>query len=115
MIRPNGAGGKVLVHVARMQAWLDRALPDLQAAQFHGDFARGPRLAGRDGASWISLGSPWASGRLVRADDGSSSWSAHRHADGASVLDGRSDTTSLQQLDALAAVVRRDDLAPVAW
>ena len=98
-----------------LQSWLERTLPDLRAAGVHGDFARGPRLAGRDGASWVSLGSPWASGRLVRADDGSSSWSAHRHADGASLLDGHSDTTSLLQLDVLAAVVQRDVRAPAPW
>jgi hypothetical protein len=97
------------VTAREMQRWLARSLPDLHAARIHADFARGRRLGRRGSASWVSLTSPWASGRLVRATDGSSSWAAHRHHDGAALLDGRSARTSLLQLDTLVDAIRQPD------
>ena len=73
------------------------ALGRLGVTATHG---AGPDLAQR-GSSWVSLSSSRGSGRLVRAADGSTRCTAHRHADGASLVDTQAATTTREQLDTL--------------
>ena len=63
-------------------------------------YGAAPHLAHR-GPTWVSLASDRGSGRLVRHDDGSTRSSAHRYADGASLVDSRGLTTTHEQLDTL--------------
>jgi hypothetical protein len=80
--------------------WLTRAGPALDSMEISAVHGRGPRLVA-DGATWISLSSPWGCGRLVRAADGSSRSTAHRYSDGATVIESRSTTTTEAQLERL--------------
>jgi hypothetical protein len=80
--------------------WLTRAGPALATRRISAVHGRGPRLVA-DGATWISLSSPWGCGRLVRAADGSSQSTAHRYSDGATVIESRSTTTTEEQLERL--------------
>lgn len=80
--------------------WCTHARPALAKRRITALHGRGPRLV-TDGATWISLSSPWGCGRLVRAADGSSRSTAHRYRDGASVVDSRSRITTEEQLELL--------------
>jgi hypothetical protein len=80
--------------------WLARAGPALASKRISAVHGRGPRLVA-DGATWISLSSPWGCGRLVRAADGSSRSTAHRYSDGATVIESQARTTTEEQLERL--------------
>ena len=90
--------------------WLTDAGPSLAAMRVSATHGVAPRLV-YDGPTWISFSSPWGSGRLVRAADGSSQSTAHRYRDGATVIDSRSPTTTEAQLESLIHSLQRSEAA----
>ncbi len=96
-----------------LQRWADGARVTLWDRRIAIVFARGADLGRADPASWISVVSATASGRLIRQGDGRSERHARRHTDGLVVMDATSDRTTLADLweliDALAPGTRSDE------
>lgn len=88
-----------------MQRWLVESGADLAAVGVRGVFGRAPRTGGGPPSSWISLQSNVGAGRLVRADDGTCSSHARRHADGIEHLHRSAGVTTSAEFGALVAAL----------
>lgn len=84
--------------------WLRGAEPELNELGITATHAAGAKMAS-GAASWISFSSRHGSARVVRAEDGSCRSTAHRYADGASVLDTTSPSTTIDDLRAVASAI----------
>lgn len=92
--------------------WLTDNAASLGDRRINASLGRRIAPQGDEPVVWISLSSEWASGRLVRAADGSSEIAAHRFSDGAPLLLRRHPTTTAAQLDELADACARPHDAP---
>jgi hypothetical protein len=96
------------VNVHELERWLERHTADLVAANITSAFSRGPTIASRQGASWISFQSKHTLGRVVLSHSGDWHLTATRIADGVEQLNLQQEFSSSVRLDeALDALVRQ--------
>jgi hypothetical protein len=94
-----------------LRDWLTAAAPALVERGIVGTHGTAPRIAS-EGSTWISFSSPWGSGRLVRALDGSSRSRADRYHERFPAVDDHAATTTEGQLDALVGAIGRPATQP---
>jgi hypothetical protein len=89
-----------------LRRWLQGARTELGAAGISATFGEAPRSGGAPGATWVSMSTAGAHGRLIRAADGSTKLTVHRLPDSTPLLDERHPHTTLAQLEALVDAMR---------
>lgn len=85
-----------------VRRWLADSMARLGREGIGASLGDGVVAAGGAPVVWVSMTSQWATGRLRRDADGSSHIEAHRFSDGHTLLDEQHDTTTIDQLEALA-------------
>ena len=88
-----------------LQRWLEEARSDLGAAGISAHFGRAPKTGGKAGSTWVSMTSPSAHGRLVRAADGSTTVTARSLPHSTPLLDESHPHTTPAQLEAMVAAL----------
>lgn len=89
-----------------LQRWLEDSRSDLGANGITATFGRAPTIGGAHGPTWVSMTSPVAHGRLVRAADGATTVTAHALAGSSPLLHESHPHTTTAQLEALVVALR---------
>ncbi|MEO5678914.1 MAG: hypothetical protein ABIS47_04515 [Acidimicrobiales bacterium] len=95
-----------------LQRWLEHAGVGLGASGIKASFGQAPRAGGAPGATWVSMTSATAHGRLVRSPGGATTLTARALPAGDRLLDERHPHTTLAQLEALVAALGGTRPAP---
>ncbi len=94
-----------------LQRWLQLHRAELGSSGIKASFGQAPRSGGHPGATWVSMTSAHAHGRLVRSADGATTVRAHALPagaplpDDAPLLDEQCPHTTVAQLEALVAAL----------